>query len=384
MEISKEEYIGKLYSLRAGLSTVLKEKESYDRLYYQAKDKGQQQIKQVKSEIKKLNKEEKELTKEIEKNKSYLERTIVRKKNDTRYSLILGILFLILLVPLIYAICYFVFVDNFEMYKWANVISNGNIQRAFWPAIVMGLVIAASGILGFICFIMFCYFMYERNNYFIESDKKRLAEREEKLAVLQHEMSGYPAKLADAEKQAKELLNDKEIVKHYNAGKAMFSSLIPVYNEYLDCRDWENLDGMIFALETGRAQNKVEALNFIDKERRNSNLTNAIHAATESINENIRVNINSVKNMISSSVEILGRHITENTKLILNSNLELSCKLDDQERYMSQVVSQANMSNALIEKSNKSSDEIVKSLNEFNRLNQSAYNELVYNKGLSK
>lgn len=72
-----------------------------------------------------------------------------------------------------------------------------------------------------------------------------------------------------------------------NRVNSLLSELANTFAQTLDLRDWENLDLVIFYMETGRAETIKEALQQVDRQRQNNALVDAIGLATKQINATI-------------------------------------------------------------------------------------------------
>ncbi len=160
----------------------------------------------------------------------------------------------------------------------------------------------------------------------------------------------------------------------------LYAALKTQFSGFLDERDWCNIDLIIFNYETGRAETLKEALHLVDMERRNEKLVNAIHTA----NEQIVYSIHSVaKQMQETMVRCFDR---------LNANLQgtlqrVSQKLDEinaqigEQTYQLAQISKASaaqlaeterLQQALIAKSNVSSDQLVADVHYLRRLGEYA------------
>ncbi len=120
------------------------------------------------------------------------------------------------------------------------------------------------------------------------------------------------------------------------------------YGNLIDKRDWENLDLIIYYYETGRADSVKEALQLVDKERRNDALIEAIGIAT---------------NEICQSIHTLG-------KVMIQGFASLSAQLEAQKVQiagaMSEILTQQTLNNALLAKANVSSKQMVEQMKTLN------------------
>lgn len=137
----------------------------------------------------------------------------------------------------------------------------------------------------------------------------------------------------------KEIGREVEIIDH---------TLVSTFGTILDKRDWENLDLIIYYYETGRADSVKEALQLVDKEKRNDALIEAIGIAT---------------NEICRSIHSLG-------KVIIQGFSSLSAQLEAQRAQiagaMSDILTQQTLNNALLAKANVSSKQMVEQMKTLN------------------
>lgn len=137
----------------------------------------------------------------------------------------------------------------------------------------------------------------------------------------------------------KEIGREVEIIDH---------TLVSTFGTILDKRDWENLDLIIYYYETGRADSVKEALQLVDKEKRNDALIEAIGIAT---------------NEICRSIHSLG-------KVMIQGFASLSAQLEAQRAQiagaMSDILTQQTLNNALLAKANVSSKQMVEQMKTLN------------------
>lgn len=147
-----------------------------------------------------------------------------------------------------------------------------------------------------------------------------------------------------------------EIVK---ASNAVENALIKEYNSMLDIRDWENLDLVIYYYETRRADSIKEALQLVDMERRNNELINSIKYASNEICRTIR-----------SSIQVLGEVLVAGFNS-LSAQLEAQRvqtmgALQQINQSISGVLTQQTLNNALLAKANVSSRQMVEQMKTLN------------------
>lgn len=179
---------------------------------------------------------------------------------------------------------------------------------------------------------------------------KELTNLEGKLKDIITELKKYDLDINNI-KDSREIIkqNDEENMPILSGIKrnsnAIYASLQKSFNKMLDERDWKHLDLIIFYLETGRAESMKEALQLLDAEMQNKRIVGAIQKATESI---------------CSTIERVASKISVQLGVISN---QLSLLADIQQIQMEQnieIISQTKLQNALIEKSNVTSEKLMK------------------------
>lgn len=170
-----------------------------------------------------------------------------------------------------------------------------------------------------------------------------ISETEEKLNYM-IEVEAPQKKL----KKEKELENLKEkIIKETKASISLLNSFKKT--SIIDERDWGNLDVIIYELETGRADTIKEALQQTDLYIRHNEIVSLIKVATASVCRAIQDSIDELSHSFNREISLLRSDAAE-----LNSNLI-------------SMVNAQKLGNALLEKANVSSNEMVK---DFARLRQ--------------
>ena len=133
----------------------------------------------------------------------------------------------------------------------------------------------------------------------------------------------------------------------------------------MEC-DWCNIDLIIHYLETGRAESLKEALQQVDRQRQTNDIVNAIERASRAISQHIEsafermgealaMSFNKLNNDLSNSLNDISSRMESGEKIINEANRKLINRLDKQ-------ISTTELQNALLEKANKSSDELLNDL----------------------
>ena len=69
---------------------------------------------------------------------------------------------------------------------------------------------------------------------------------------------------------------------------AIVAAVDNTFNDLIDIRDWENLDYILYCLETRRADNMKEALAAVDRQRQTEQIVSAVEAAGKEISRTLR------------------------------------------------------------------------------------------------
>lgn len=125
----------------------------------------------------------------------------------------------------------------------------------------------------------------------------------------------------------------------------IYKALVANYSKILDLRDWKYLDLIIYAIETHRAENIKEALNFVDSEMRMQRMAALIENATNEICNTISMSMSALQNTMVDCCNSINARITA-------VGGELSAKMD-------RAISATEMSNALLAKANVSSEKLL-------------------------
>lgn len=134
-----------------------------------------------------------------------------------------------------------------------------------------------------------------------------------------------------------------------NAAKAnadpLYFALKKQYATILDERDWQNLDLIIFELETRRADTMKEALLLVDKELQVQRIETAIHSATAQICHTLQTGFMLLENTLRQSYAALSMQIQQmNAQMVVIGT---------------EIINNQRLNNALLEKANTTSCELM-------------------------
>ena len=125
---------------------------------------------------------------------------------------------------------------------------------------------------------------------------------------------------------------------------AMYKSIVKLYGKILNERDWKYLDLIIYYFETGRADTAKEALQLVEREVQTRRIINAVEQSARYIVGAIERAVE----QISSQLNVISNQ--------LNSVIQLQQVQIGQTR---QLISQMEMQNALIQKTNQTSERLM-------------------------
>ena len=158
---------------------------------------------------------------------------------------------------------------------------------------------------------------------------------------------------------------------HIVTGKKVLNALISTYSPILDIRDWQNLDLLIYYIETNRADTIKEALLLTDTERRNNRLISEIKNASASISQSIHNGLSYLQSSIASSLSRISNNISEHN----NTLNELSGAIYRQTNTIGAMnssidnaVSEAVLRKALITEANKTSSQLLEQVTKLKTL----------------
>lgn len=157
-----------------------------------------------------------------------------------------------------------------------------------------------------------------------------------------------------------------------NSCQQLYGVLQQTYHGILDERDWQYLDLVIFYCETGRAFTRQEALQQVDREVQTDRIIGSINRAANYISSTIR----SATFALSSQLATLSRQFSDMSQDFkslsasvgdLNKNIESAAAnqvrqieiLQKQNSQLQSLVSSTNLSNALQEKANMTSEQLM-------------------------
>ncbi len=160
-------------------------------------------------------------------------------------------------------------------------------------------------------------------------------QKEQELNNIYNEMKKHPIKVPEdeamkknqAERKAKKEQALRVYIQRLNEAQAYATETLKIeeqiktrFSKVLSIQNWPLLDLIIDIINSDRADNVKEAMHFIDEERRNNNLINAINSAEKNIVKEIKNLSAEVRNnslLIANNSMLIAKNINSN---ISNSN----------------------------------------------------------------
>lgn len=315
----KQEELQKMYALRAGLSFISQKCDIVENNELKESQLNTR-IKDLASDI-----QQKEWNIEDEESK------IKINNSEARRTILPMILFLLFSgIPIILAI--FVYISKIN--NWVD----DSMAFIIFLMVIL-LIVSIFLFLKFIFRLIYCKdCLNEAKKCFYSVNEMRSYAKELRGDLINAEAELDNKKILFSNVK-KEIGREVEIIDH---------TLVSIFGTILDKRDWENLDLIIYYYETGRADSVKEALQLVDKEKRNDALVEAIGIAT---------------NEICQSIHFLG-------KVIIQGFSSLSAQLEAQRAQiagaMSAILTQQTLNNALLAKANVSSKQMVEQMKTLN------------------
>ena len=146
-------------------------------------------------------------------------------------------------------------------------------------------------------------------------------------------------------------------------GNVIASTLYENYSKILDMRDWENLDFIIYLFETGRVNNIKEALLIVDKERRKNEIVSAINNASTAISENINNRFTKLQESLNNRLNLLVKQVEKLSSNVVSLNQTIEIQTERIITDLNKLNTTAEYGNALREKANISSTQLVNDMN---------------------
>ena len=142
--------------------------------------------------------------------------------------------------------------------------------------------------------------------------------------------------------QDMQIKTSQKILPMSQACEELQKTLYELYSEWLDERDWQHIDLIIYYLETHRADSLKEALLLVEREMQTQRIIDAIEQATEQICATLRQGFYSIGQAVN------------------NLSIRLQTMQAVQSAALTQLTSAVNFNNALQAKANVTSVQLMK------------------------
>lgn len=141
---------------------------------------------------------------------------------------------------------------------------------------------------------------------------------------------------------------EKQLFPMKEIGEKLYSALQFGYSSMLSESDWSNLDLIIYYLETNRADTIKEALQLLDEEIRTQRIEQSISRASDGIRQMLGVGFASLQKSLSVSYDALSNQLNN-----------ISIGIAAENAISAQLVSSVELNNALQAKANENSAKLL-------------------------
>lgn len=408
MDETKERLIADLYSLRATLSAISAERDIHDELtrkFNAEKQACKEKISSLKSAliesdraihecrvltanrdstIAKFNREYNRKIREIDTAKSH----VARRSASVATNILLGLLCAVGILG-VGAACGLYF-----YHYWIA----GTFGDLFFPLNILafaGGVLSAAGAIASVVFavIVFKHFLSNCSDKIYKTNKNEMREkarrsRDDKIRNYEKKCADAQEKSAAAERDSERYGKEIEVLQSKSDSidakytqpiesavsncKAIDSFATNNYSKILSVSDWDDLDLIIYYLETNRADTIKEALQLKDRQRQNDELVKAIDNAGQSISDTIsggfmqmRTDMVKCFAIVSKQIQIVAEQQDSRMRAIENS-------IDGMKGAVFSLAGAVNVQNALQAKANATSAQLVGDMNYMRTLAENA------------
>lgn len=378
--MDNDQLLSRLYSLRAGMSVVSLEKDKADKIGEDAKNDydgvlalADEKINKCENEVKIFNdilqSERKRISKlHSDANRGTKDLYEKRIHKDKIAIIIYSVVIAICLVATAWVIAYF-------------AMNHGNDAYNNTVALVFGCCIPFVTVP---CLIVFPILIKKKADN-ISATKSKISHDEKVAKDAQKELKSADNDIKTAQNDCERALRELERVKsasekncrnakdkykdlkseadsHKTAGAKVVMALNDTFSDIIDYRDWENLDYIIFCLETRRADNMKEALQLTDEEKRTNRIVNAIHNASKEICRTLEFSISRLQNDMHICFNILNDNMNIQAQQIMKNIDRVKTNVALQSSSLLELTSAVNLSNSLRAKVNATSKQLAEDI----------------------
>lgn len=332
MDEEKKNILAKLYTLRAGMSAISVRKEKIDKSNENIRVRQKKNVQLIRK-----------INQQVQDNKEQIEIAEINLRyRPTKRQGILFIILSSLLVGIIIASVFLVWkyiINSGRLSAIWSVYWKGKWFKNFWnnmfsiPAKiremdfyeffffligwlfriitqVVGVVLAIALTIGSVVgmgFLAYKLFVWAMNNLSeFKRDKHQKAVAPGKICILQQSNQKLENEYQESMQYSKEEIEKEKqlIVSNTTASRVLYKTLYKEYKDFLDVRDWQNIDLLIFYFETGRVDTMKEALQEVDKQRRAEMVAQTVLYASNQICQIINIRM---KELQSNMTECFSR-----------------------------------------------------------------------------
>ena len=318
MADTKQDTLNKLYALRAGLSVISENKDGVaaikkttdgqlDDIEHKLSEKFEKYVgeclhwdakstKDVKATLSHKGGIEQvvgtdtygKILNECEEYKVKTRKDIDKNAKSDKRKLIFWSIF----APLMFLIVVADIVISVTHREWILNLVNGNDG---WQAFITGVMGVVPFLLGVIGLFKIGYLIGDLKSH--KNYSKSRAEHPDKFT--QAEMLSYGEQALEQYRTCKQEANEviKARVKVHNEA---YNSLVETFGSFLDPRDWQYLDLIVYCFETNRADTLKEALQQLDRERQTQQIVGSIKLATKAICRTIQSEMSALRSTIET------------------------------------------------------------------------------------
>lgn len=369
MDTKKQDTIAKLYALRAGLSVISQKKDAVSSIYAQC-DKS----------ISAYNRQQTQEKNERENVEKQLESAQIRINSKTHSNVLkftANILLLILSLGLLIVIGLYAFystycqvmLDSSEMEPWWDGLS----FFTFIPACILTVVALVFFIIRLIKFIANTTDIIKSthiNRSIIREARSNIPKYENQIKEIETRLSTIQSYKDTAKKKA-----SIASLPYITECNIIDKALIKSFSTFIDPRDWEHIDLIIFFMESGRADSMKEALQQVDQEVRTNRIIGAIQNAGIQISQAISEGLSSMQTTMVKCFSIISTQINIISTQQMNALAQLSNRINDisgQLKAVSTNLNNINFSKALSAKSNATSEQLISDVHYMRTLAENA------------
>lgn len=359
----QSELLSKLYALRAGLSVVAQEKEQSDGIMndaaqalQNAQDSANRATNRAKEYLQHVRGEYSACNIDINRNKE------IANSPDRRARILHAVLVTVPYIIYIFLTAGLVIIPVFVVLSLMFNFTPTWVPE-WWPIFFfipvpfVLLVKKATG--SYRNSLEYLYSLNDRDKAIRELQRlgdrqkllgKDIAEAEENIVTVHNENKTNLAQAQAAYEEKK-----SEAILHAQTGVTLIDGLNKTFGSLIDKRDWENLDIILYSIETRRADSFKEALAIVDRERHTERITETIALAGQEICQSIGAGLDSLQAQMATGFSLLSQQINIHEA---STSLQFSHLSDQLALQIEGVTSQVNMQNALVAKANTSSKEL--------------------------